>query len=63
MPLKSKCDCGNNKFLVITEKIYEGYINEKGILACAPEEQHIDLIRCSICNKNYAIQNFREIDY
>jgi len=63
LKLESKCICGNNKFLLFTEKMYEGHINEDGILICEPDEQHIDTIKCSTCSKEYTAQDFREIDY
>lgn len=63
MQIKLKCDCGNNKFLMFTDKMYEGYINENGILICEPEEQHIETIKCSICNKDHMVKDFRDIEY
>ena len=63
MQIKLKCDCGNNKFLMFTEKMYEGYINEDGILVCEPDEQHIEAIKCSMCSKDHMIKDFRCIDY
>jgi len=63
MQLRSTCSCGNNKFLVFTEKMYEGYIDERRILVCEPDEQHVDIIKCSACSKEYTVQNFREVDY
>ena len=63
MQLEPKCKCGNNKFIVITEKMYEGCVNEQGILVCEPEEQHIDTIKCSMCNKDYMVKDFKDIDY
>ena len=63
MHYKLTCECGNNKFLVITEKLYEGYVNEGGILVCEPEEQHIEIIKCSICGKEYKIEDFKEVAY
>lgn len=63
MQLESLCDCGNNKFFIITEKMYEGYLNEKGVLICEPDEQHINNIKCSTCGKEYTVHNFKEIEY
>jgi len=63
LQLESRCICGNNKFLVFSEKMYEGYINEQGILTCEPDEQHIEIIKCSACSKKYTVQDFRGIDY
>lgn len=63
MQIKLKCDCGNNKFLICTEKMYEGYINEDGILVCEPDEQHIEAIKCSMCSKDLMIKDFRGIEY
>ena len=58
-----KCKCGNNKFIIITEKMYEGYINDEGVLVCLPEEQHIEEIECSICGQKYNVNDFKEVDY
>ena len=48
---------------MFTDKMYEGYINENGILICEPEEQHIETIKCSICNKDHMVKDFRDIEY
>jgi len=58
-----KCKCGNNKFIVITEKMYEGYINDEGVLVCLPEEQRIEEIKCSMCGQKYNVEDFKEVDY
>lgn len=63
MQFKSKCECGNNKFLVFTEKMYEGYISESGVLVCEPAEQHIDEVKCSSCGKRYSVNDFKEVNY
>ena len=63
MQIKHACKCKNNKFLIITEKMYEGYINEEGLLVCEPEEQHIEEIKCSDCSKKYHIDDFVGIEY
>lgn len=63
MKPKFSCKCGNNKFMVITEKMYEGYINNEGVLLCEPEEQHIEEIKCSKCGQKYKVENFDEVDY
>jgi hypothetical protein len=43
--------------------MYEGYINENGILVCEPEEQHIESIKCSVCSKEFHFSDFKEIEY
>lgn len=58
-----KCSCGNNKFLIISEKLYEGCVNEKGVLVCEPEEQHIVEIKCSKCGKPYNAEDFTRVEY
>lgn len=63
MKFISKCKCGNNKFLIFTEKMYEGWIDNGKILVCEPEAEHIKEIKCSKCSRKYKLENFREIDY
>jgi hypothetical protein len=59
----TKCNCNNNKFILITEKMYEGCIDESKTLICEPEEQHIEVIKCSKCGKEYKEEDFVGIDY
>jgi len=63
MKLTDGCVWGNNKFFVITEKWYEGWVNDKGILACEVDEQHIEIIKCVKCSLEYKEQDFKGIDY
>lgn len=63
MQLNTRCVCGNNKFFIITEKLYEGLVNEYGILDCEADEQHIETIKCTSCSKEYKEQDFKDIDY
>lgn len=63
MKFISKCKCGHNKFLIFTEKMYEGYINDEGVLVSEPEEQHIEEIKCSKCDRRYEVEDFKDIDY
>ena len=58
----SNCNCGSNEFLVISEKTYEGEI-ENGVLECAPENEHIIEIECLKCQGKYTIESFRDISY
>ncbi len=56
------CSCGSKEFLIISEKIYEGYV-ERGILKCAPDNEAIVEIKCRACQKIYKEKNFDKIDY
>lgn len=56
------CSCGSTEFLIISEKIYEGYI-ENGILKCEPDSEGIIEIKCRKCQKEYDVGLFREISY
>lgn len=58
-----KCSCGNERFFIHTEKLYEGCVDSDGILVCEPEEQHIVEIKCSVCGKVYEEKDFKDIDY
>lgn len=61
MKLKS-CSCGSREFLVISEKIYEGYI-QRGILECAPDNEAVVEIKCKACQKIYKERKFKGINY
>jgi hypothetical protein len=61
--LSNKCNCKNNKLIIVTEKMYEGCINEKDVLVCEPEDEFIIEIKCSKCGKKYKVKDFNEIEY
>ncbi len=61
MKLKS-CSCGSKEFLLISEKIYEGYV-QHGILECAPENEAVVEIKCKVCQKVYKEGRFKSISY
>ncbi len=63
MKLISKCKCGNNKFLIFAEKMYEGCVDNKKTLVCEPEAEDIKEIKCSQCGRQYKLERFKEIDY
>jgi len=63
MLIKNGCRCGNNKFFLITEKLYEGYLNKKAILVCEPDSQDVKEIKCTDCGRHYKMQDFEQIDY
>ena len=56
------CNCGSTDFIIISEKIYEGEI-ENGILKCVPANEMIIEIKCRKCQKEYDDGSFREISY
>lgn len=58
----NSCSCGSTDFLVISEKMYEGCI-EDGILKCEPDNEGIIEIECRKCQKQYDVGSFREISY
>ena len=58
----NNCNCGSNEFLVISEKVYEGEM-EDGILECVPDNEMIIEVKCRKCQKEYAVESFREISY
>ena len=58
----SNCSCGNDEFLIISEKVYEGDI-ESGVLKCVPDNEIIIEIKCKKCQKEYNVKSFREISY
>ncbi|MCD6163508.1 MAG: hypothetical protein J7K40_13995 [candidate division Zixibacteria bacterium] len=60
---KNCCECGNNKFIIHADKMYEGFFDEKNILVCLPDSEYIELIRCSNCGKEFAMNGFKEIDW
>jgi hypothetical protein len=49
-------------FLVISEKVYEGEI-EDGILKCVPDNEAIIEVKCRECQKEYRVESFEEISY
>jgi len=61
--LSNKCKCKNSKLIIITEKMYEGIVDEKNILMCEPEEESIIEIKCSQCGNKYKLDDFSEICY
>ena len=62
MPIHECVDCGSTDFLIISEKLYEGYI-EDGVLICEPENEGIIEIECRGCQGNFDIGSFEEISY
>lgn len=58
----SNCSCGSTDFLVITEKLYEGSV-EDGVLKCEPDSEGIMEIQCRQCQKQYDVSSFEDIDY
>ncbi len=56
------CSCGSTDFIIISEKIYEGEI-ENGILECVPDNEMIIEIKCKNCRKDYNIGTFQEISW
>lgn len=43
--------------------MYEGDIDEKGVLVCQPEAESIIEIKCHQCGKKYQLKDFNEIEY
>jgi len=62
-PSLKKCQSQSHKFLLFTEKMYEGGVDEKGILRCEPEADEIIEIKCFECGKFYKTENFSDIEY
>jgi hypothetical protein len=60
--LRSNCSCGGTVFIIISEKIYEGDI-ENSILKCVPDCEEIIEIKCKKCQKEYDTTSFEEIDW
>jgi len=56
------CICGSNVFLIISEKVYEGEI-EDGILKCVPDNEVVIEVKCRKCQKEYKVESFEEISY
>lgn len=63
MEFRFKCDCGGQDFLVVTEKNYNGRVDAEGTLVCLPQTEHVKSIACVKCNKTYAIEDFRQVEY
>jgi hypothetical protein len=57
------CKCGCDKFFLITEKLYEGCLNEKGTMECEPDSEYVTEIKCSGCGRHYQIKDFAQVDY
>jgi hypothetical protein len=49
-------------FLVISEKVYEGEI-EDGTLKCVPDNEAVIEVKCRKCQKEYRVESFEEISY
>jgi hypothetical protein len=60
--ITKNCICGSDEFLVITEKIYEGYIDE-GMLVCEPDNEDVMEIKCRSCQKIYDAKSFKSLEY
>lgn len=61
MPI-TECSCGSKQFLMLTEKLYRGEI-EDGVLRCEAYYQSVKEIRCRECDKVYPVEAFSEVDY
>ena len=60
--LMNRCSCGSETFLIISEKIYEGMIQDE-ILKCDPDNEGIIEIKCKQCKKPYNAKVFKEIEW
>jgi hypothetical protein len=60
--LIEKCSCGSTRFLMATEKLYRGDLEDK-ILRCEAYCQDVTAIECRECGKIYTWRDFKEIDY
>lgn len=60
--LITECSCGSRQFLMLTEKLYRGEI-EDGVLRCEAYCQSIKEIICRECDKPYPVESFSEVDY
>lgn len=58
----SHCRCGSIDFHLVSEKLYEGYV-EDGILKCEPDSEDIIEIKCRNCQRRYDVDSFKEISY
>ena len=58
----TKCKCGSQTFRVTQTTIFVANINEKKL--CLGEElsRSIDIIECSICEKEYSHSDFFNIE-
>ncbi|MRR08585.1 hypothetical protein EG831_00505 [bacterium] len=63
MPFIAQCTCGSDRFLVMSEKSYDARVDGDGVLRCQEASEYIREIRCVKCEKVYALEDFKEIDY
>ena len=60
---RTNCECGNDTFLVTTEKVSAGSMDAEGILVCQQQSEYIKTIACSKCGREYPEGDFRGVDF
>jgi hypothetical protein len=63
MPFITQCPCGSDKFFVVSEKTYDAVVSGDGVLRCEEASEYIKEIRCAKCERAFALEDFKEIDY
>jgi hypothetical protein len=63
MPFITQCQCGSDRFLVVSEKSYDARVDGDGVLRCQEGSEYIKEIRCVQCERAYRLEDFKEIDY
>ena len=61
--MKKECECWNNKFLLIIEKLYEWEVLNDWTLNCEADSDNITQIKCLECWKEYFEKDFISINY